>query len=550
VTGRTCPRGTGLGAALLAAVLLVPAGTTRGAVSPGGKPPLRIVVAPLPGVDGFPERLVTDVTHHFERARFLSGRFGLSLLDGPVDPEGVAGESVDRAVRDAAGDATFLIWGRPGADGAVALTVVHLDSFEAATQSRQAAGRAPVTPTGHRLPAFRPDDPLKTLYALQGVAYVHLGRYEAALQVLSALNDFPDLTPRERYPVVFFIALCELALGLERGDAAQVDSALYHFGALNAVLGPEDNPALVGATRVNRGLAYQYHPTRRGTAVLDEAVASFEAALPYFPARAVPMLRARILHQLASAEQRYPPGKDGAHLHRAILAYRRALTVWTPDRFPEAYRAAVHNMAACFQRLPAGDREANLRTAIELYEKALAIPALAHRRDLTAATQGNLGQAWNALPPDPEGENLRRALTAYREAMRYWTAERNPGQYRRLNELAGQAYQALPGGDKREHLRQALRHYDRALSVLSRDDDAMGWALLQLKRGVVLASLPPPPDRLALGRAREAFEAALEVITPEQLPYLHAKVVQNLEQVNARLARLEGTPPPGGPGAP
>lgn len=522
-------------------VLLGGAGAAAGAAPPPGGLPVRFALAPLPGMEGFAERLAGELTRHFERARFLTGRFGVRVLDPPATP----GRGEDDALRTAAGDAAFLIKGRAEPGGGVAPYLVHLYTFEAAYQSRQAAGRAPVVPTGHRLPAFRPEDPLMTLYALQGITYAYLGRYGAALQVLSALNDFPDLTPEERYPVVFFIALCELALGLEGGDASRVDSALYHFGALEGVMPRDDNPALTGAALVNRGLAYQLHPTRKGTAMLDEAVASFEAALPYFPAGRVPMLRARILHQIASAEQRYPPVRDGYHLHRAILAYRRALAVWTPEAFPEAYRAALHNTAICFQRLPTGDREANLRTAIELYERALAVPALAHRRDLTAATHGNLGQALQELPPGPDGESLYRALAAYREALRYWTRERDPGQFRRLHQLAGQAYQALPVGDRRENLRQALIHFDLALDALPKDDNPMGWALLQIKRGVVLASMPPPGEHGSLVRARDALEAALGVITPDNLPYFHAKVVQNLERVRARLARLEGDTPPG-----
>lgn len=510
---------------LLLPVLLAAAPAAAAELEPApDAPPIRIAVAPVPGRPEMAERLAGRIERHFARARFLTGRFTVRAL--PEPPSGPT-----------AGDATLLIESHAGADGEPILDLVHLYTLEAAYQSRQATGRVPVVPTGHRLPAPRGDDALMTLYALQGVVYAVQGRYEAALHVLTPLNDFPDLAPQERYPVVFFIALCELALGVGEGDGARVDEALYHFGALTAVPGPAANPALVGATYWNRGLGYQYHPTRRGTGMLDRAVASFEAALPDFPAARVPVLHARLLHQIASAEQIYPPDPNGAHLFRAILAYRRALAIWTPAGFPEAYRAALHNTAACFQRLPVGDREANLRTAIALYQKALAVPALGHRRDLAAATYGNLGQAWQALTPGPDGETLWRALAAYREALRYWTAERNPGQHRRLHELAGQALQRMPAGDRRENLLRALTHFDQALAALPRGADPMGWALVQIERGGALASLPPPGERRSLLAAREAFSAALEIVTPDNLPKLHAKVVQNLERVNARLAR-------------
>jgi len=542
---------------LLAALLLAAAPAAHAASAEADPapdaPPIRIAIAPVSGAPGLAERLAGQIERHFARARFLSGRFTVRVLAEPLalgDPDASPDVAPDPTLRRAVGDATLLIAGRPGTDGGVVLDLVHLYSLDAAYQSRQATGRAPVVPIGHRLPAPRGDDPLMTLYALQGVVYAVQGRYASALHVLTALDDFPDLAPQERFPVVFFIALSELALGVADADPARVDEALYHLGALNAVPGPAANPALAGAVLWNRGLAYQFHPTRRGPAMLDLAVASYEAALPYFPAARVPVLHARLLHQLASAEQRYPPDANGAHLFRAILAYRRALAIWTPETFPEAYRAALHNTAACLQRLPVGDREANLRTAIALYDRSLAIPALRHRRDLAAATYGNLGQAWQALTPAPDGATLWRALAAYREALRYWTAERNPGQHRRMHELAGQALTRMPAGDRRENLLRALTHFDQALSALPRDADPTGWATVQVERGVVLASLPPPGERRSLTAAREAFTAALEVITPDHLSNVHDKVVQSLERVNARLARLAGDEPPGPPKGP
>jgi tetratricopeptide (TPR) repeat protein len=495
---------------------------------------IRIAVAPVPGAPGLAERLADEVARHLDRARFLSGRVTVRRLSAPVDPEALAGIPPADVAR-IAGDADFLLGGTALPGGGLAPFLIHVYALDTGYQSRQAAGRAPVVPPGHALPAFARDDPLKTLYALQGIVYARQGRYAAALQVLGAVNDFPDLSPEARQPVVFFVALARMTLGLTAREPAAVDDALYHLGALAAAPGVERNPALLGATLFNRGLGYQLHPAGADAGALDLAVASYEAALPYFPPAEVPGLHARLLHQIASAEERYPPDPDGRHLRRAIDAYGRALMVWTPEANPKAYRAALHNSAACYQRLHTGDREDHLRRAIALYNRALAVPGLQARPDLAAATFGNLGQAWQALPPGPEGDHLWRALAAYREALRYWTAERNPGQHRRLHQLAGQAFQAMPAGDRRENLTRALDHFDRALSATPREDDPIAWAVLQFKRGVVLASLPPPGERHSLAQGRDAFTAALEVIAADKFPNLHAKVVQNLERVEARL---------------
>jgi tetratricopeptide (TPR) repeat protein len=534
------------GAGVLAMLCVgLPARTAHAAGSGarGNDVTIRIAVAPVPGAPGVAERLADEAERHLGRSRFLAGRIAVRRLSGPVDPADLAKLPPERVAR-AAGGADFLLTGTPAPGSGIAPYLVHAYALAPGYQSRQAAGKAPVVPPGHRLPVFTRDDPLKTLYALQGIAYVRQGRYAAALQVLDALNDFPDLAPEARYPVVFFVALSELALGLSTRQPDSVDDALYHLGALAANPGAEDNPALAGATLFNRGVGYQRHPGRVDTDALDLAVASYESALAYFPADRDPALHARLLHQIGSAQERYPPTADGRHLLAAIDAYGRALTVWTPAGDPDAYHAALHNSAACYQRLPTGDREGNLRRAIDLYNRALAVPGLKARPRLAAATFGNLGQAWQSLPPDPKGDHLWRALAAYREALRYWTAERNPGQHRRLHQLAGQAFQAMPTGDRRENLSRALDHFERALAAVPKDDDPTAWALLSFKRGVVLASLPPPGERRSLTEGKAAFAAALEVLTADKFPNLHAKVVQNLERVEARLAALEGGPQP------
>jgi tetratricopeptide (TPR) repeat protein len=533
------------GAGLIAA-WAVAAHPARATGTAGGDSPvrdegavIRIAVAPVPGAPGLAERLADEAERHLGSARFLAGRVTVRRLPEPLDPTALAGLPPADVV-SLAGGADFLLGGRPLPGGGMAPFLIHLYALDSGYQSRQAAGRAPVVPPGHALPTFARDDPLKTLYALQGIVYVRQGRYAAAFQVLSALNDFPDLAPEARRPVVFFVALAQMSLGLAAREPQAVDDALYHLGALAAAPGVGDNPALLGATLFNRGLGYQLHPGRTDTGALDLAVASYEAALPFFPRDAVPALHARLLYQIGTAEERYPPAADGRHLVKAIDAYGRALALWTPKANPEAYRAALHGSAACYQRLPTGDREDHLRRAIALYTRALSVPGLEARPDLKAATFGNLGQAWQSLAPDPAGDHLRRALSAYREALRYWTAERNPGQHRRLHQLAGQAWQAIPVGGKRDNLVQALDHFDRALAAVPREDDPAGWAVLMFKRGVVLASMPPPGERRALARGREAFAAALEVLTPDKFPNLHAKVVQNLERVEARLAALGG----------
>ena len=502
----------------------------------GTEATIHIVITKDPDTAALTEQLAKEIRRALGRAHYLKGRLRVQMID-PM--EGPSASLPSESMLQAARDATFLLWGVPNRAGGLSLFVAHMYALPPAYQSLQAEGSGPIVPIVHRLPDFHADDPVQTVYALLGISYIRQGNYKAALQVLSALNETPGLAPAARYPTVFFIALSELLIGLAGDDARQVDQALYHFGAIETVAAKVKNAHLLGATLVNMGLALQLHPQRQGPVARGLAIAAFESALSYYTATSTPIIHARIMHQLATAEQRMPTSRDGYHLHRAITAYKRALRVWSPDTFPEAFRSALHNMALCFQRLPVGDRKQNLDNAIRLYRQILSMPQLTHRPDLVAATFGNLGQAYQSLPHDPTGASIRRAIAAYREALRYWDKERDPQQFARIHQLAGMAFQLAPTGDRRENLLQAIRHYDQALRVITKKKQPMQWGLIQIKRGVLFSILPAPGVKTSLLHARQAFELALTVVTADNLPYYHAKVVKNLEQVNARLEEAD-----------
>ncbi|MFQ5508592.1 MAG: hypothetical protein ACE5FN_04550 [Leptospirillia bacterium] len=523
-------------------MLTVPAWGAEAAPDPSDTSgEVHITVLASPDTNGENRRLARELRRALKKARYLTGRFSVRIMQVSRLPA-AAPAPLPASLRKATTGDTFVIWSSIDDAGRPTLSIAHRYAFEPAFQSRQAAGERPIVPVLHRLPAFDAQNPVQAVYAVLGLAYLRLDRFDAAHQVLVALNNYPDLPAMERYPVVFFIALSELGMGLSRSDGALVDSALYHFGALTTVMGKDDDLRVLGATLFNRGLAYQAHPERKGAAVLTKAVNSLEAALPFFRADDVPVLHARLLHHIATLEMRMPTGDTGKHLHRAIMAYRRALRIWTPEAFPEAYRTALHNSAVCLQRLPDGDRNKNLLAAIKLYQEAIRVPGLESRPDLIAISYGNMGQAYQALPTLPDGANLWAAIAAYRDALRYWTVEVNPRQYARMHQFTAEALYNMPGADRRGYMLRAVGHYDRAISVLTAEAAPMDHALLQIKKGIVLTTLPGPGTRRALTLARDAFETALTIITPDNLPYWHGQVVKKLEQVDHRL-RLLGVDP-------
>jgi tetratricopeptide (TPR) repeat protein len=514
----------------------------------GANGTIHIAVAPVPGADPNLHKTLADaLSRGMADAHYLTGRLTVRTLEKPVSPANLSNPVLTRAIRKTTGGATFLVWGSIQTDGDVDWYMVHLYALDPIHQSRQAAGQRPIVPIIHRLPAFNPEQPLATVYAALGVTYMRLNRHQAAAQVFSVVNDFPDLDLAERLPVVFFLALSDLARGIANKDAALIDKALYHFETLRPLLTQSGNPQLIGAAEVNRGFAYQLHPSRKGEATLDLAINAFEAALPHYPASgSAAAVRARILHHIATAEQHHGDINDGVHLHRAIAFYKRALRFWNPEDHPEAYRGALHNMALCYQRLPVGNTRDNLLTAVQLYRSILAIPQLRHRPEIRAATWGNLAQAYQSLPLEKEGRNLWLAVAAYQEALRHWDETRNPAQYGRFNQLIGQLFQLMPAGDPRENRLRAVEHFDKALKVTSRVDDPMRYALIQVKRGVVWAQMPPPGERHSLTLAASAFREALTILTPSNLPIYHTKVIQNLVVVEARLKILgaASTPAP------
>ncbi|MDH5527790.1 MAG: hypothetical protein OEY97_10845 [Nitrospirota bacterium] len=500
-------------------------------------PTLRVAVAPVPGHRTQGADLVRKVMAQTAAIPGLSGRIRITLLqvDGPAGPSGLPPAELVQA----AGDADFLIWGHMGENGHMAASILHRYALDPEWQAWQAAGSRPVVPVVHRLPDFVSGTPAPFVDAVLGVALLYSGQPLAAGTLLERANEQPDLTLAERFPLVFFLSLADLTIGTARRDGDRVDRAVAGFGGLRTLVTRANHPELAGPVRFNRGMALAQHPFRNGPATREEAIRSLEEALPFYPARQVPFLRARILHQIATVEQQQPDDRDGYHLHRAIRAYRRALRLWDPERFPLPYRHALHNMGVCLQRLPVGDPNRNLIAAISVYRQAVAVPGLAGREELHAPTWNNMGRAFQSLPLAPGDRNLHDAVTAYTQALSWWTPERDPVQYVAVNRQIALAYRQMREGDRRAHALMAMVHLDKAVRQVSPTDDPVRYGMIQAERGTILADLPGPLDPRALLVARAAYREALTVLTPDNLPILYSRLVDNLREVERRLEAIQ-----------
>jgi len=508
------------------------------------RPLVRVAVAPVAGYRRPSVDLVRELTWADARETPSLPRMSVVVLDqeGPSDDSLTPPRALVEAATAAGAD--LLIWGSPTADGRLRLMLLHLYALDPAHHARQAAGSMPIVPLAHRLPDFSADRPVATVQAVRGVVFSRAGLPGASRQAMLTANQTPELTAEERYPLVFFMSLADLILGVNRNDGLQVDRALYGFNALRTLLDPATDTQLAGAVRLNRGVAMMMHPQRTGPAQYGLAIAALEEALPFFPAEHMPFVHARILHQIATVEQRLPDDRDGYHLHRAINAYRLALRLWDPERFPEAYRHALHNMGVCFQRLPVGDHTRNLLAAISLYRNALSTPLSQARPDLAATTWSNLGQAFHDLPLAPEDRNLHDAVTSYEQALLWWTRERGPAQYATLHQQIALSWEQMRSGDLRDNRLKALGHFDLALEAVSRQTDPVHYGLIQAKRGSLLAGLPSEDAPRALPMAHEALQQALTVLTPDNVPILYSHVVQNLQEVDRRLSAQESAEGP------
>jgi tetratricopeptide (TPR) repeat protein len=183
-----------------------------------------------------------------------------------------------------------------------------------------------------------------------------------------------------------------------------------------------------------------------GTARLEEAVATYRAALQDRPRARVPLDWALTQNNLGDALLTLGKRESGtARLEEAVAAYREALKERTRERVPPDWAATQNNLGTALQTL--GERQsgtAHLKEAVAAYRAALEERTRARVPLDWSQTQNNLGTALSTLGERESGTaHLEEAVAAYRAAQEEWTRERVPPDWAATQDNLGTALQTL-----------------------------------------------------------------------------------------------------------
>jgi tetratricopeptide (TPR) repeat protein len=232
--------------------------------------------------------------------------------------------------------------------------------------------------------------------------------------------------------------LMELAIELQRRPALpehlQAAIALYDE-ALTVC--PESEILLAARITARRGTALQAVP-EEGTALLEEALAAYDRALPVLErlgtaeeAAETDMNRGLVLQQLTAYGR--------ARIGEATAAYQRALRTFTARRYPVEFALLQNNLAAAFLSMPAagGSTKVSEALAVQCFEQALKAVGRERHPAEYAMLQNNLGNALQYATSGHPLENQLRALAAYEEALSVRTRASSPLEY--ANTIANKA---------------------------------------------------------------------------------------------------------------
>ena len=195
----------------------------------------------------------------------------------------------------------------------------------------------------------------------------------------------------------------------------------------------------------------------RGTARLEQAVATFRTALEELSRERVPLQWAAIQTHLGTALQTLGERERGPErLEQAIKAHRAALEEYTRERAPLQWAATQNNLGITLGIL--GERErgtTRLEQAVEAFHSALEVLSRERVPLEWAATQNNLGNALLALGErESRPARFEQAVEAYRAALLEYTRERVPLDWAGTQNNLGNALRTLGG---RERLEQAVK---------------------------------------------------------------------------------------------
>ena len=220
---------------------------------------------------------------------------------------------------------------------------------------------------------------------------------------------------------------------------------------------------------------------RRGTRMLDEAIAAFECALSERTREQVPLDWAATQNGLGNTlgilASRHA---DTGMLERSVQILLAALEERSRERSPHDWAVTQNNLAAALLALGRRTQDKTiLKQACDAYKQLLQVWDRSRSPLEWANTMNNLGTALRMLGEHRKGpRTLEQAVAAYRSALSERTRERVPDDWAMTQNNLGAALHRLGErlGESRQ-LEAAIEAYESALGEWTRERVPMTWAM-------------------------------------------------------------------------
>jgi tetratricopeptide (TPR) repeat protein len=292
------------------------------------------------------------------------------------------------------------------------------------------------------------------------ISLARLRYAEAAKHFAKAAGVFPPNSVYEDKRISYLQqeASALFQQGAEFADNGALLSSIERYKGLASLAPRERVPFEWARIQDGLGIALTIFGRREsGTAILEEAVATFREALKERTRERVPLDWAMTQTNLGAALFRLGERESGTtKLEEAVGAYRQALKERTPERAPLEWAATQRNLGNALFRL--GEREsgtAKFEEAVTAYRTALK----EWTRELAplqwALTNNDLGVALFSLGwREVDRAKFEDAVTVYREALKEQTRERVPLAWAQTQNNLGLALWHL---GEREGVRQGWK---------------------------------------------------------------------------------------------
>ena len=193
-------------------------------------------------------------------------------------------------------------------------------------------------------------------------------------------------------------------------------------------------------TQNNLANAYLYRIRGKKAQNIEDAIASYTAALKVYTPEAFRQDRAMTQNNLATAYYSRITGEKAENIEKAIAFYNVALEVYTPEAFPEKWAQTQNNLAAAYTERIWEDKAENIEIAIAFYNAGLKVYTRDAFPEQWAVTQNNLGLAYCHKIRGEKAENIEEAIKLYHNALSVRTREAFPQNHTETLSNLGNSY--------------------------------------------------------------------------------------------------------------